>query len=219
MFLGHFALGLAAKKVDPSVSLGTYFLAAQLPDVLWPGFLLAGVEHVSIVPGDTAVTPLRFDSYPYSHSLLTVVLWAGLLAAIHYARRRRGQAAGLLAVLVVSHWVLDFASHRPDMPLAPGNALRLGLGLWDSVPATLVVESLLFLGGVALYAVATRARDAVGRYGFGGLVTFLAVIYAANIVGPPPPNVLAIAVAGLIGTPLLLLWALWADRHRAGRTP
>jgi hypothetical protein len=218
VFLGHFALGLAAKKVDPSVSLGTYFLAAQLPDVLWPGFLLAGVEHVSIVPGDTAVTPLRFDSYPYSHSLLAVVLWAGLLAGLHWARRR-SKAAGLLAVLVISHWVLDFASHRPDMPLAPGDALRLGLGLWHSVPATLMVESLLFLGGVALYAGATQARDAAGRYGFGGLVTFLAVIYALNIFGPPPPNVLAIAVAGLLGTALLLLWAFWADRHRTTRTP
>lgn len=218
MFLGHFALGLAAKKVDPSASLGTYFLAAQLPDVLWPGLLLVGAEHVSIVPGDTAVTPLRFDSYPYSHSLLTVVLWAVLFASLHYAWRRRSKAAGLLAGLVVSHWLLDFASHRPDMPLAPGNAVRLGRGLWNSVPATLIVEGLLFLAGVALYASATGARDSVGRYGFLGLASFLAAIYVANVFGPPPPNVLAIALAGLLGTALLLLWALWADAHRASRT-
>ena len=117
MFIGHFALGLAAKKADRGPSLGTYFLAAQLADVLWPGLLLAGVEHVTIAPGDTAFTPLRFDSYPLSHSLLTLALLGAAFGALHWARKLDGRAALLLGLLVPSHWVLDFATHRPDMPL------------------------------------------------------------------------------------------------------
>ena len=122
MFIGHFAAAYAAKRLVPRTSLGTLFTAAQLPDVLWPPLLLAGAEHATIAPGDTAFTPLRFDSYPISHSLLTVALWGALLGALHFWRRRRALDAVVLAVLVVSHWLLDFVSHRPDMPLWPGAA-------------------------------------------------------------------------------------------------
>jgi hypothetical protein len=217
MFLGHFALGFAAKKIEPGVSLATSMAAAQLADVVWPVFVLTGVERVAIAPGDTAVTPLRFESYPYSHSLLTLVLWGVVFASLHFLARRRPRAAVVLGLLVVSHWFLDYASHRPDMPISPWNATLFGLGLWYSVAATVLVEALLFAGGVALYLAATTARDAVGRFGLAALVAFLAVIYAANLFGPPPPSVAAVGWAGLIGAALLLVWAAWVDRHRAPR--
>jgi membrane-bound metal-dependent hydrolase YbcI (DUF457 family) len=214
VFLGHFALAFAAKKADAEVSLGTYFLAAQLPDMLWPGFVLAGVEHVSIAPGDTAFTPLRFDSYPFSHSLLAVAFWASLMAGLHYLSKRRARAAALIGMLVLSHWILDCVSHRPDMPLFPGPSPRLGLGLWNSVPATLAVESVLFLGGVALCLTATRARDRVGSYGLAALVGFLGIVYVANVVGSPPPSAEAAAFVCLFGVGLIIAAAAWVDRHR-----
>jgi len=74
-FVGHFALGFAAKRVTPRVSLAVLFLAAQLADVLWPELVAAGVERVRIDPGNTAFTPLNFISYPYSHSLLLLAVW------------------------------------------------------------------------------------------------------------------------------------------------
>jgi len=214
MFIGHFALAFATKRVEPSVSLGTYFAAAQLPDVLWPCFLLAGVEHVTIAPGSTAFTPLRFDSYPVSHSLLTVIGWGALMGGLHWWRKRRLRAAVTIALLVVSHWVLDWVTHRPDMPLTPWSPLKLGLGLWNSVVGTLVVESTLFVGGVCLYLSATRARDAVGRYGLAALVALLVVIYLGAAFGPPPPSVHAMAVSMLPALGIAF-WAAWADRHRA----
>jgi hypothetical protein len=217
MFLGHFALGLAAKKIEPGVSLATTLTAAQLADVVWPALVLTGVERVAVAPGDTAVTPLRFESYPYSHSLLTLALWGLAFGALHLAARRRPRAAVVLGLLVVSHWVLDVASHRPDMPLSPWNSTLLGLGLWRSVRATMVVEAALFVGGVTLYLAATSARDAVGRFGFGAFVAFLVVIYVANLFGPPPPSPAAVAWAGPLGAALLLVWAAWVDRHRAPR--
>src|SRR5262249_42567765 len=119
MFIGHFALAYAAKRVEPEVSLGTSMAAGQLADILWPYFLLAGLEKVTVAPGDTAFTPLRFDAYPISHSLLTLLGWGVLFGGLHWWRKRRLRAAALLAGLVVSHWVLDFVTHRPDMPLVP----------------------------------------------------------------------------------------------------
>jgi hypothetical protein len=214
MFIGHFALGYAAKRADPRPSLGTYFLAAQLADTLWPVLLLAGVERVTIAPGDTAFTPLRFDSYPLSHSLLTQVLWGAVFGGVHWAAQRNLRAALLLGTLVPSHWLLDYVTHRPDMPLVPWSSRAFGLGLWSSVPATLAVEIALFASGVALYLGSTRARDRVGRYGAAGLAAFLLVVYLANAFGPPPPSVAAIAWAGLLGAGLTLAWAVWTDRHR-----
>ena len=218
MFIGHFALGFAAKKVDPGPSLGTYFLAAQLADTLWPVLLLAGVERVTIAPGDTPFTPLRFDSYPVSHGLLTLALWGAALGGLHWARKRQARAALLLGLLVLSHWVLDYATHRPDMPLLPWSSRVVGLGLWYSVPATLAVEVAMFAAGVWLYLGSTRARDRVGRHGTAALVGFLVIIYFANVFGPPPPSVAAIAWAGLLGAAVILGWAVWVDRHRRERS-
>lgn len=213
MFLGHFAVAFAAKRAEPRASLGAYVAAAQFPDLLWPVLLLAGVEDVTIAPGDTAFTPLRFDSYPISHSLVTVVAWGVVFGTLHWARRRHFRAAVWLGALVISHWVLDFVTHRPDLPLVPGGSVKAGLGLWNSVPGTLVVESAMFAVAVGLYLSRTRARDGVGRYGLAALIALLVAIYLGAAFGPPPPSAQAVAISTAPGV-LLALWAAWADRHR-----
>src|SRR4051812_46064322 len=139
MFLGHFGIALAAKKVAPRPSLGALLTAALLVDGIWPLFLLLGWEKVEIVPGITAVTPLDFVSYPYTHSLVAGLLWGALLGGAYFLRARDRTGALWIGLLVVSHWVLDFVAHRADLPLWPGSP-RFGLGLWYSLPATLVVE-------------------------------------------------------------------------------
>ncbi len=212
MFIGHFGLAMAAKKVAPTPSLGTLVLAAILVDGVWPVFLLLGWERVEIVPGITAVTPLLFVSYPYTHSLVAGAFWAALLGGGYYAVRRDAAGAGWIAALVLSHWVLDFASHRPDMPLWPGGP-KVGLGLWYSLPATLVVEFALLGVGAWLYLAATRARDRLGRILLAALVATLAVIYLASVFGPPPPSVQVLAMSGILGW-LFIAWAYWIDRHR-----
>ena len=212
MFIGHLGLAFAAKKVAPRPSLGTLALAAQLVDGVWPVFLLLGWEKVEIVPGITAVTPLLFASYPYTHSLAAGAVWALLLAGGYYLLRRDGVGAGWIAALVVSHWILDFISHRPDMPLWPGGP-KVGLGLWNSVPATLAVEFALFAGGIWLYVSVTRARDRVGTWALAVFVLLLAVLYLAAVFGPPPPSVQVLAMSGILGW-LFVVWAYWIDRHR-----
>ena len=218
MFLGHFAVGFAAKRAAPAVSLGTLFLSCQLADLIWPNLVLLGVERVAIVPGITVVTPLDFEFYPYSHSLLMVAGWAVLAALIYRLVRPRATMAALLVVaaLVVSHWVLDVASHRLDMPLAPGGSAKLGLELWRSRPATIAVETVMLAAGVWLYARSTRAADRAGTYVLWGLVALLLAINAANMFGPLPPSAAAVAWSAE-AVWLLVAWGYWIDRHRLAR--
>lgn len=213
MFIGHFAVGFAAKRWAPRTSLATLMLAPLLADVLWPVLVLAGVEHARIVPGFTAMNALALDDYPWSHSLLMDLVWAALLGAL-VARGAGGWRAGVVVgVGVVSHWVLDWISHTPDMPLWPGGP-ELGLGLWRSVPGTMIVESLLFALGVWLYLGATRASDRIGTVALWALVVLLVISYAAGPFMAAPLSVRAVVVSGLIAEAVILPWAWWLDRHR-----
>ncbi len=213
MFIGHIAVALAAKRIAPRTSLGVLVLAAQLPDVIWPVLVLAGLEKVEIHPGDTAFTPLNFVSYPWSHSLLLVILTGAVAGYCYRAGTKDLRGGRAVMFLAVSHWVLDWLSHRADLPLYPGGSLY-GLGLWNSVPATLVIEGALFAAGIALYLQATQAKDRAGHYAFWSLIAFLTVIYVANLKGSPPPSDSAIAWVGIIGAVVLFAWAQSADRHR-----
>lgn len=214
MFLGHFGVGFGAKAAAPKASLGVLFLAAQFVDLLWPTLLLIRAEEVAIAPGITKVTPLDFVDYPISHSLLAVVLWGGLFGSVYYLIRRYRVGAWVCGLSVVSHWFLDLLVHRPDLPLAPGESMRVGFGLWNSLGATLVLELAVFGVGLWLYLRVTRALDRVGSVALWALVGFLVLIYLGNVFGAPPPSPTAIAWVGQAQW-LLVLWAFWIDRHRS----
>jgi len=216
VFLGHFAVGFASKRAAPRASLGVLMAAPLFLDLLWPIFLMAGVESVRIEPGNTAVTPLDLHDYPWSHSLATSLAWSVVFAAAFWAATRYGRGAVVLAVGVFSHFVLDFVTHRPDMPLYPGSPISVGLGLWNSRPATLAVELALFVVGVAIYARTTRAINLRGAFALWALVVLLAALYLMTFFGPPPPSVDAIKYGGLTGW-LFVPWAWWIDRNRVAR--
>jgi hypothetical protein len=214
LYIGHYAVAFAAKRAAPKTSLGVLLAAALFVDLLWPIFLLLGWERVKIEPGNTAFTPLAFVYYPITHSLLTGVGWAAVAGLIYYGLTRYRAGAIAVAVLVLSHWLLDFVVHRPDLPLAPGGSKLLGLGLWNSIAGTLVVEGILFVFGVWIYLVTTRAKDNIGRYGLLLFLILNLLIYMSGLVGPPPPNETVLAWVAL-GVWLFPLWAGWIDRHRA----
>lgn len=213
MFVGHFGVGLTAKKIDQKPSLGTLFFASQFIDLLWPILLLFGIEKVVIEPGNTAFTPLNFIYYPFTHSLVGVLLWGLLVGGIYYLLRKNIRTAMLIGALVVSHWILDFIVHSPDLPLVPGLDVKVGLGLWNTVLGALIFESAIFIIGVVLYNRITKAKNKKGEYGYWGLIIFIAVIYISNIFGPPPPDVETIAWVGNLQW-LFVLWAYWVDKNR-----
>ena len=213
MFVGHFAVAFAAKRAAPAVSLGTWFVACELVDVIWPLFLLIGLESARIAPGITAFTPLDFDHYPWTHSLVMCAVWAIAMGALFWSRNRI--AATLVALVVLSHWFLDALVHRPDLPLAPGSDVKIGLGLWNSVPGTLAVELALFAIGVGLYLGGSRALDRIGRWGLWAIVVLLLAAYTGAAFGPPPPGMQAVAWAGILGGVITAALGYWVDRHRA----
>ena len=218
MFIGHFAVGFAAKRIAPKPSLATYFVAVSFLDLLWPPLLLLGIEHVKIDPGNTAHTPLAFIDYPYSHSLLMTLVWSLLLAGLYYLVQRDKTGSMVIGLCVASHWVLDAITHRPDLPLAPGSAINVGFGLWNSIPGTILVEGVMFATGVFLYLRATRALDKTGKIALWSMVLFLVLAYAFDAPGVPPPSEQFIAWAGLSGW-ILVLWPWWIERHRETISP
>jgi hypothetical protein len=213
MFIGHVAVGLAGKRIAPSVSLATWLASVQLVDMLWPIFLLAGLEHVRIAPGITPFTPLDFYDYPVTHSLVGGLGWAALFAGGWYVARRNTRIALLLAGGVLSHWCLDVLSHRPDVPVLP-HGPYLGLGLWNSVAATLAVELSMFGAGLWLYL--SGGGNGARRVSFWLLMAFLIVAYFGAAFGPPPPDVRTLAITALAGW-VFVPWVWWADRGQTRR--
>jgi hypothetical protein len=218
MFLGHYGVAFALKRIEPRVSLGTLFFSVALVDTMWGVFLLTGWEQARIFPGLTPVTPIEFTSYPITHSLVAGLIWATIAGAIVYSwptrdtSRHHRLKAVVVAIAVASHWFLDLVVHIPDLPLAGDSSPKFGLALWRSLPATLVVEFAVFLAGFALY-LGWRSRSGKGRLGrVISLAGLLVILYLASLLGPPPTNMRMVAMVDIIGTLLLTALAAWADK-------
>ena len=216
MLVGHLAVGLVAKRIEPKISMGTWILAALLSDLIFFPLLIAGVEHVDVVPGANLNRAVGRDIV-YSHGLLMNVIWAALFAAIYFLRRRYPRGAWLLFAVVLSHWLLDFISHRPDMPLAPGTHQVFGLGLWNSLPATLIVEGGFWLLAVILYARATHPIKRAGGYVFWIGVVLLTLVWHGNLRAGIDQSPVKAGIGGLIAFGLMVAWAYWANRLRPVR--
>ena len=213
MLVGHLAVGLTAKRIDPRISLGTLLLAVMLADLIVFPLLIAGVERFTVQPG-VRVNRMMGQNIAYSHSLLMDTIWAALLATAYFLRRRYPRGAWILFAAVLSHWVLDVVSHRKDMPLAPGVPWVFGLGLWNSVPATLLLEGGAWLLAVILYVRATRAKNGPGIYVLWIGIALLTLAWYGNISAGMDPNPVRAGVSGLIFFSLMIAWAYWIDRLR-----
>ena len=213
MFLGHYAVAFAAKKAAPKAELGTLCMAAQLLDLLWPAFLLLGIEHVAVEPRATQVTPLNFYDYPYSHSLAMALLWAALFGVVYFLIRNSRRAAIVLGACVLSHWVLDWVSHRPDMPLWPGRSPFVGLGLWNHPALSFAVEFVGFGMALALYL--RVARQQVRPAVMWPLVALLLLIGASSYMASVPPSIKPVMWSAFAQW-ILIAWAYTAERNSTG---
>jgi membrane-bound metal-dependent hydrolase YbcI (DUF457 family) len=217
MFVGHLAVAFASKRASPTTSLGWFVAAGTTADLLWPVFLLVGIERVSIVPHAMAFNSLVFDSYPWSHSLLMLMVWGVLLAVFAHWCGVARTGAVFIAILVVSHWLLDYITHAPDMPLWPGSSPRLGLSLWNSTAGTLAIEGMLWVGGLAVYLRQRRPRGWPGVVLLWSLVVICTVMWAAGPWTPPPPSARSLAWFALAGW-IIVPWAAWADHYYVPRS-
>ncbi|MBT8222742.1 MAG: metal-dependent hydrolase [Eudoraea sp.] len=211
MFIGHFAIGLLAKKNNALPSLAMMFIAVQLLDLIWPVLVLFGIESLSIDPGNTKLTHLSFDYYPYSHSLLAASFWSVLLGTCYFLFTKNRKGSLILGGLVMSHWILDFITHRPDLPLSPFTETKVGLGLWNYPILEIFLELLVFGVGAILYF---KSADLKRKIGFWILIIFLLVVHLMNLFGPPPPNTMAVAWSANLMW-IIIIWAWWIERKRS----
>jgi hypothetical protein len=218
MFIGHYAVGFGLKRMAPRVSLGTLVLGATLLDILFGIFVLTGVEHARIVPGASAAAPFEFYDYPISHSALGAAVWSftGFLAYWLWPgedRTQRKRTAAVFALAIFSHYVLDVISHTPDMPLLGSRSPKLGLSLWNSLPATIAVEVALFAVGIVLYLRARNRLRPAARYGLAALIAVLAASFLGGSFGPPPPNMTVIGSMLTAGQAAYIAFAYWIDKN------
>jgi LexA-binding, inner membrane-associated putative hydrolase len=214
MHVGHFAAGLIGKPLEPKLSVGTLVLASMLADLLWCVFTLAGIEEVRFGTGLGAANYFQAINIALSHSLVMLVVWGVVFAGVYFLVRRNLRGAVLLFCLVVSHWLLDVIAHKPDMPLFPGGAQRLGFGLWTSIPATIIVEGGLWVIAIVLYLRATPPKGRLAFFVFWPVVLLLTLFWYSNIAGPPPPNPAIAPIFSLIYFSLVVAWSYWINRLR-----
>jgi hypothetical protein len=212
MFIGHLAVALGARRVEPQVPLAATVAAAFALDLVWPVLLLLGVEVVRVSPGDTAFTGLSFESYPWTHSLVMVLAWSAIGFVLGKRLFGTARAGAVIGVLVLSHWVLDWMTHRPDLPLWPDGP-KTGLGLWNSIPGTIAVEAGLLLVGVWMYKSASEAADRTGTLAFTAFLALTTLLWVSQPWAPVPESTSAVAW-GAMALWLLPPWAMWIERHR-----
>jgi hypothetical protein len=217
MFLGHYGAALALKRLEPKISLGTLFIAAQLVDLLWGIFLLLGWEHVRVLPDDNPLLELQFYDYPISHSLVGALGWGLAAAALYYSwptrdTTRHWQAAALVGAAVASHWFLDVIVHVRDLPLAGNDSPKLGLGLWRHLGLSVALELVVLGAGLAVYVARRSRRHPVRPLRLAVVMVLLVATYAASLLGPPPPSVLVIGASDIVFMLALGALAAWADR-------
>lgn len=217
MFIGHYAAAFAARGVKPAIPLWQLFVAVQLVDFAWAGLVLLGIEKFDVTPGFMKASILDLHHMPYTHSLVAVILWA-IGAGILYAVLKRGAdavaAGAIIAFCVFSHWITDLIAHGPDLALWFGGP-KVGLGLWNSLLWTQVVEIGGLLIGGAIYVVNTRAKGPWGRIAPYALLAFMIALQLYNhLPVDHPPAIPQFAIMALVAFTLLsgLAWA--TDRTR-----
>lgn len=217
MYVGHYAASLALKRFEKRASLGVLFLAVQFVDILFFPLVLLGVERLNIVENFTQSTHFELEYMPYTHSLVAFLIWSALAYVLfRWVVVKRQGVAVVVALAVMSHWLLDVVVHTPDMPIWSDDSLKLGLGLWHSAIATYALEAVLLLGGLWLYLRSTRAETKTGKYGMGIFVLFLLLVNVVNIFGPlQGDSKTALAVSAVASYLVFAAVAFWLDTKRS----
>ena len=197
MGVGHVAIALGASRATPRVNVGWLVLAALLSDFLLGIFAALGLEH-STAPPDYAQRHYLLFTFPYSHGLLPLLLWAAIFGALVGGLYRFDfkHTWLVLALLVLSHFLLDGIVHVAGLPIAGENSPKLGLGLWNHMPLELLIETIMAFVGIALYwRVAGGVLSKLSRYGIGIFVLLVTAMTwtQLTLTVPPAPRQLTVS--------------------------
>lgn len=215
MFIGHYSVAFALKKMDDEVPLGLLFLAVQFSDIMGALLVFFGVEKVIIVPGVSEVDPMDLAYYPFSHSLAATVLWsvaAYVIITLLPMNKaiNKTKFALVMGGCIISHYVVDFVTHYKDMPILGKNSPMIGLGLDNHLALSYILETAAFLAGLWLYMGMAASKHA-GRRGMYVFAGILIVINTLNMFVRHPDNVKIIVGIGLVCSLVFSVIAFWLD--------
>ena len=214
MFVGHYGPTFALKRWAPAAPMWALAIGVQLVDVAWSIFIVAGIEHVRIVPGFTASNSLDLYDMPFTHSLVAAFVWALGFGAVFWKRSRKVAIA--IALAVFSHWLCDLIVHRPDLPIID-DGYKVGFGLWDYRWPAFVLELGVLFAGMAVYLRGTRPLDRIGRFGPYLVGVAFAGMQIFQIFGKPPATPTGMAIAAFSSYIAVAVVMSWIDPHRRHR--
>lgn len=216
MGVGHVALALGAAKAAPRLNAGWLVFAALLSDFFLGVFALFGLEHAT-VPPDYAVRHYLLFTFPYSHGLLALVLWAAI-AGFLISRPQgsgRSQIFLVVALMVLSHFILDGLVHVAGLPLVGENSPKLGLALWNHLPLELSIETGMAVLGVAIYlTLAGAGASALSRYGVPVFMVLMIVLTWGQLFEDVPPKPNELTITWIVAPLVLSAMVYMLDRKR-----
>ncbi len=199
MLIGHYGPAFAIKAIDKKVSLWMLFIAVQLPDIIWGTLILTGIEKAYINPSLES-NPLDLSYMPYSHGMLSTIIYSlvavGILMLFPYFRKNKS-SAWWIGAAIFSHWILDFLSHRPDLPLY-GNSAKVGLGLWNYPTLAVIIEVGIFIAGAIWYAIRVEGFKGWANYLFWGFVGIASIASSVRGDAMSPGSVDTVAISAMI---------------------
>jgi membrane-bound metal-dependent hydrolase YbcI (DUF457 family) len=214
MFIGHCGAAFFLKKYDKKISLGNLFLMATLPDTIMAVLVLIGIEKFNIVKGITKANPLDLYYYPFSHGLVSNLVLALVVFFLFKAFYHSTRSGLIGATAVFSHFVLDFVTHRPDLPLL-WDGIKIGLGLWNSLFWSYFIEALIFLTGLAIYFSVMKELPKGKKIGMGIMALILLVFFFMGLSGAVPPSPDFMASFNLVMAAVLIGLTTWLDKIKS----
>jgi hypothetical protein len=191
MFVGHYSVAFAATSEKNKIPLWVLFIAVQFLDYIWATLVLLGVEKLRVIKGFTAGSMLDSYFHPYSHSLITAMLWSAV-ATVGYkplcgwlGYTYKKSAALIVGLAVISHWILDLIAHPRDLAIYD-DTWKVGFGLWNYRDPEFALEIGLLGVGIMLYL----ARNAMPAIRKGAVIAFgvaLVVIQIGDTYVPRNP--------------------------------
>jgi len=191
MFVGHYSVAFACRTERNRIPLWVLFVAVQFLDYIWATLVLLGIEKLRVIKGFTAGSMLDSYFHPYSHSLITAVIWSAVAAFVYktvcsrYRRHYNKSAPIIIGLAVFSHWILDLVAHPRDLPIYD-NAAKVGFGLWNYRDPEFALEIALLAGGIALYL----TRNAMPSIRKGAVIAFgiaLVIVQMGDTYVPRTP--------------------------------
>ncbi|MBK7143436.1 MAG: hypothetical protein IPH75_15300 [bacterium] len=217
MLIGHFGVALGLKRFAPTINLIWLSIAATGIDLLLWILVLAGVETVITPENYGQLHYLQFI-FPFSHSLAGVVAYSILFAILGYLFTRRSSravSATVMFIAMFSHWVLDFLVHPEQLPLVGETSPKVGLGLWNTLPAALALEALIFVIGLIMYYRGTRPKNNTGRFGPAILFVIVAIVSLVGQAVSSTPVESDMVAGSSLGLLLIVIFiGGWMDASR-----